>query len=628
MQIMNSATGWTVRTVIWAAMFCTVAGVAHVRGDNWEDLPPLKLDGTAAHAAKVSVELADSGLPAQLTIQADASELPLELRGKAVGEAPAEVLAAIGRGPQLRVPVRIEAVADGKTSQAVARRAAALVARDDGSAVAESVLAVAGVSIEVRTIVMKDGSLLFELACGGGVIDSLALVVEPSGPVDTVVAGDPGAEALRTDLGALALPLEDGIVWGNATGTEGPAAAAGAVAPGVVAHAYVGSGDRGFTWLADHDGGWINDPRQPMMTIERDKDLRPTWRMMLVNTRATLGADRRFRFALLTHPSRTRPGDARRRAWLDWPAKAVAAPATGLTIDARAAGGAAVQRADGATVYEAVCKLSLLAGSAGGLAASRDLTIAGTFPMPLFRFLSGRHTGVPARLAPGVGEPFRPGMSRSCDRAALGRALLHDIGIDVSKLAHVTDGARVAAALQRMGAFDADGGTEFIPYWRADRILRLGQRFERNNRFEITEDDPLADVYVSVYRRRIEGGAMKSLIVVVNEGDEPVRDFLYLLDTETLFGGPNTFEAVDCVDGWDMALIPPDSDWSRSRLRSSVLDHGGSKGAPRTSLRDEEDDGFVRLHALKDGQEIYGLLFVPPKSFRLLSGESRPGKRR
>ncbi|NQT92397.1 MAG: hypothetical protein HQ559_06525, partial [Lentisphaerae bacterium] len=72
----------------------------------------VKLTGNIVETPKHVITLDKTGLPAQLVIKADMAELPLSLRSVKPTD---KDLQAIGRGPQLSSPVRLQAVIGGQT---------------------------------------------------------------------------------------------------------------------------------------------------------------------------------------------------------------------------------------------------------------------------------------------------------------------------------------------------------------------------------------------------------------------------------------------------------------------------------------------------------------------------------
>jgi hypothetical protein len=568
------------------------------------------LEGRTVATDRLRIALAPSGLPEQIAIQPAEEELPLEVRGK-LGEIPPGLLRAIGRGAQLRGPIRLEATIDGKNIPAeVAKAAAPQLA--DGRVTGGSEVRFGPLTAQWQ-VSYGSADLQADLTLAGGAeVDELALVIEIAGPVDTVVPVALPIAKLEPAPPDLFLPAPgEGVVWANGAAPGTP--------PGVVRHVFVGSGDRGWTWLCDDKEGWPVDRKAPTMTLTRDAAGAITWRVLFVNRRTGVKDGTTLRFALLTHPARTAPADDRRQAWLKWPAptNTTATPTVSRqALVAPAIPADAVLRADTATAYEALCPYAVLSGPAGGDAISLQQDHVSLYPIPFFRYLAGTHTGQVRRLLPNAARLISPGAERRLDRSLIARCLLHDIGLDAAGLAHLADAATVVKALHAFGCFEPDGATEFIPYWRTARILRYGEVFVEGDAFALDAEDPVGRVYVSVYRRPVRPGApqTRTLILIANEGDQPVRDQLYVLDPLRLFGGGNRLTDADVVGSYDFSNLPDDSDWGKpgvlsNRYKSSAV------------LKDMEDNGTVRLVADKDGMEVYGPhIFVPARGFRLLYG--------
>jgi hypothetical protein len=327
-------------------------------------------------------------------------------------------------------------------------------------------------------------------------------------------------------------------------------------------------------------------------------------------------------FALLVHPSARRPADFRKKAWLAWTGGAAARK--DMTLAARrSAGATGVVRADAGTVYEALCDALLLDGPAGGAARSASHGHAATFPVDLFRYLAGTHTGLPARIVSNANALATAGDTRAHDRIVLGRALANDVGLDASSLTHIADAARVAKALMEFGYFEADGKTEFIAYWRNDDALRFGEVYGAGDAFKVDAENPVGNVRVSAYVRPADprrGEPYKALIVILNEGDAPVRDQLYVTKPARLFGRRNELRFEQVAGDYDFSSMPEDSDWSKTGVVFSM----GRMSKRYKVLKDVEDDGVVWQTSTKSGQEVYGpRIYVPAQSFRLLYGTGR-----
>jgi hypothetical protein len=185
----------------------------------------------------------------------------------------------------------------------------------------------------------------------------------------------------------------------------------------------------------------------------------------------------------------------------------------------------------------------------------------------------------------------------------------------------------VVSALAEFGCFHADGMTEFLPYWRSEGTVRYGETFSARDRFATTTTDPMARVHVSAWVRPA-GKARKALILIANEGKEPVREQLYVLDPARLFGGANAVTHPELVDGWNFDGIPEDSDWSRAKTRLEAivsLDEMTPHRAAGTVpfLADVESGGGVAQSTRQENSEVYFRVYVPARGFRLLFGRGK-----
>jgi hypothetical protein len=578
----------------------------------------VKLEGNVVTTPRLTIAVDKSGLPAQIAIKPEPAELPYPLRAAGVTPTDAD-LQGFGRGPQLRAPVRLQAVIGGQVLAAEVVKPAAPAAAD-GVVACQSELQAGALRATLRVRYGADGGLQGELVYGGQnvEIEKLELILDLAGDCDTLVAGAPvGAAGATYPETAGALGPGEGVVWKNVPDAGQDKASR---PPGVLTHAFLGSGDRGFTWLTPGAAGFSVDEKLPTMLVERDKQGAVTWRIAIVNTPTKAKDPRTVTFALLVHPAKSRPAGRRVRQWTSW----TGAPAVPALEWAARKPGLDLVRADAATVHEAVAARALLEGSAGGDAASAAATLADTFPIGLFRYLAAPHTGLAVQLRTNAGQLASPGASPACDRMALGRALLHDIGLDARGLGQRAAVANLVRALDAFGYFKDDGKTEFLPYWRSGGIVRYGETFTRGNVFEVTEADPMSRARVSVFLRpsAANPALLQALFVVVNEGDTPAREQFYVLKPDRLFGGPNALTPAAIIKEWDFAGVPEDSDWRRGVMVGAALYGSGAGG--NTVLKDLEDGGYVQLASKGGGMEIYGKLFVPARGFRVLLGTGAP----
>lgn len=265
----------------------------------WEPFVPMKPiignDGTQAfEVLNANFTLAKSGLPAQVWIKPDERELPLELRGPDATPSESD-LVAIGRGPQLRKPYRLEAVIDGERMAAEVVQPAKLVRQWQSELVYESKLRAGPVEIDLTVQYDCDGAMHVAMTYGSSgpaVIDRLELVADYRGPMDMT----PGVG-------------QTGVVWSSADEFKE------LYYSHFVPWKRIGSNERGFSWLCRNERGWELDRDSTVMTLERDEAGEVTWRTRFVNHRSDVQGERSLKFVIMTHPSKPKPDDWREHAW-------------------------------------------------------------------------------------------------------------------------------------------------------------------------------------------------------------------------------------------------------------------------------------------------------------------------
>ncbi|MBM4163338.1 MAG: hypothetical protein FJ222_02705 [Lentisphaerae bacterium] len=595
----------------------------------------------------------DTGLPAQLEVRALTNDIPLAWR--ASKERPANLLRRIGRGPQLAAPVRLEAVIDTVTAGAKTDAPAELGKTDTGIEAAGTWQAGA-LKGRLRIRYAEDGSLTGEIAFDpkGLALERLDLVIEVSGPVDTAISGNPAEAVAGPPLPANygSLDSKPGMLWRDGASPVGD----GSLHTGRLAHFFLGNGDWGLTWLAHAaDGSLIGGPAASM-SVERKSEGIVIWRIALVNRPAKAG-EQTIGFTLLTHPARLREPGQRLLQWQPWLDQTIT-PALSAADRAAFGGSNLLVRAEAGSVYETAATRAVLEGIAGGAASDANATLADRFPLGLFRYLSASHTAVSAQLRPNAAALTSAGASPGSDRMALGRALLHDIGVDISGLARRMEAANVLRALDAFGYFEDDGQTEFLPYWRTEGIFQFGETFEGDAGFAVTAESPTARTKVSAFIRPTEVVVVdkkavvrrKTLFVLVNEGTNAVRENLYVWNPNYVFGGPNRLQAEQIYSQLDFSGIAPDGDWQRNRVERTLPERVKSRTGRATGLSisngqvsrhhmselmDVESGGIVRLAEgevqfakkfygdmlVKNGFQLFGPVYIPPRGMRLLFGE-------
>jgi len=634
------------RNVMAVALLLCLPGPARAAADDradgvWAPFVPLKVNGGTVETLKHRFTVAESALPSQIFIKPDLRELPLALR--AAGAKPTDTaLAAIGRGSRLRAPMRLEAEVGGKRVAAQVTRRARALRQAKGEVAYRAGLAVGPFDVDLDVQYECDGAMTVKLTYERArkpTVGTLELVIDLAGPVDLAYRpppADPKTGAVSLAGLDFTLPGKDGVVWDSSAGDAHRDS-------DPVPYLFVGSGDGGFTWLCDGGEGWVIDRLRPTMVMKRDELGRLTWHVLLVNSPTDVKGKQVVEFALLAHPARPKDPDYRKTQWLAWRSAEDRRDRTVLSGRAANPGAASpltlavrrrmIRAAQGLAREGRVNNTLLPAGPLATLESlARDCEMSGTacadilsakqdnvdlYPLSAFCVTAGTWTGLTGRVRSNVRQ-VSPGDDPAFDRQILGRALLHDVGVAVDGVDQPFEYLRLLQALREFGYFE-EQGTEFIPYWRSGRFVRFGEAFDSAGPFELTEKDPSAHTYVSIYRRRFEKDGKKGykvMFVIMNERDEPARQRLYLLNPEKLLGpGGSTLTGLDVIKSYDFGTIPDDSDWRREKLTQSWWMFGA------TGLMDLEGRGFVKASTSK-GQTaaIFGPIYVQRHDYRIVYG--------
>lgn len=278
----------------------------------WEPFIPIAPTPNGFETLKHKFTVDPSGLPAQIVIKHDPRDLPLEKRAPGAKLTDAELL-ALGRGPQLRAPVRLEAVVAGQRVPAQVIQPAKAIRTWKSEIEYESKLKIGPVDAAMRVRYDCDGSMHVKMTYGSAApaeIDRLELVADLAGAVDLALGTMHGGGMQGADSWECELPKTEGIVWDS-----GAKERAELYYSKFVPFFFVGSGDRAFSWYCDSDRQWILDKNGSTMTVERDKTGAVTWRTLFVNHKADVAGSRTIDFTLLTHPAKSKPADFRKIAW-------------------------------------------------------------------------------------------------------------------------------------------------------------------------------------------------------------------------------------------------------------------------------------------------------------------------
>lgn len=598
---------------------------------------PIKRQGNVIETLKHRIIVSETGFPEQIYIKPDPRDLPLELRETALAlDNPA--LVEFGRGARLRQPIRLVANVGGNNVEASVAAPAQIAKETPGQISYRAELKLGTVSATATTSYGSEGAITFDIQWKtAGPVASLEVVIDFQGAVTHAYRGLPSdfkPDAVQRDTLDVLLPTAtDMVVWSNLS--PWPAAR-----DATVRYLYVGSLDSGFTWLADD---WsVASAAEPMMLVRRDKAGNASLHILLHNAPAE-AAEGHHTFALLTHPAKPRPRGFRKTQWLNWGKPHSLEPMADGVENAtlkrwqslKKQAGPAEQIAGGFTgaALEAFAGRIELTGFAGAYAASAEKDNVRLYPNSLFAVLAAPYTGVPVRVQSNMRKLASSGEAPSYDRQYLGRALLHDIGAAITGFKQPYQYVRLINALEEFGFFDTDK-IEVLPYWRNAHIIRYGELWSADDTFEVDERNPAEGVYVTAYRKPIvqDGkNGCAALIVVMNENDRPVRERLYILDREKVFGGKNRLTAADLIRKYPFDVLPERSSWQGAK--GSYSHWHGSRASkeetfkwlkgPSPVLRDMEDDSFVEHFPTRDAPppEVYGPLYINARDYRLLYGQ-------
>ena len=278
----------------------------------WEPFTPIAKQPDGFTTLKHRFRLDPAGLPAQIFIQPDPRELPLEKRGPAATLSDAE-LNAVGRGPQLRAPVRLEAVIAGKRYPAEVIEPAKLVREWKSEFEYVSKLRFGPLLVNLVTQYDCDGALHARLRYQSDTpatpIERLELVMDTAGVVDLALSETGFGAMAGADAWEMSLPNKPGVVW-ESTRTQ-----LELHNNKFVPYFWFGNADRGWTWFCDSDEGWQLDRAGSTMQLERDAAGQTTWRVAFINHASPVNKPREIAFTILTHPAKSKPANYRRAAW-------------------------------------------------------------------------------------------------------------------------------------------------------------------------------------------------------------------------------------------------------------------------------------------------------------------------
>ncbi len=277
----------------------------------WEGFSPIKTRGNTLELRKHRFTISPQGLPAQIYIKPDKRELPLEKRQAGQRLTDAELL-EIGRGRQLRGPIRLSAVVNGKRVTAKITKPAKLIRNWKSEVEYSSEMTLASLKVKLNSRYDCDGTVHCRLEYGDGqavAIDKLEMLMPVDGLVDMAFSETGRGGMAGADAWEISLPNKEGVVWDSSGCLR--ELAYGRFVPWF----WFGSGDRGFTFWCDSAEGWIMDSKGSTLQLERDKAGKVTMRVQFVNHPTQVKGKRRIDFTLMTHPAKDKPKNYRAAAW-------------------------------------------------------------------------------------------------------------------------------------------------------------------------------------------------------------------------------------------------------------------------------------------------------------------------
>ena len=279
----------------------------------WDPFVPIQKLSDGLETLKHRFTVAPSGLPAQIYIKPDVRELPLDKRAPDAKLTDADLL-EVGRGPQLRSPVRLEVAVDGKRIGQKVVQPAKLVREWKSEYEYASKLKVGPLEVDVSTRYDCDGSMHCAITYGSkrpAKVNGFEMLMDVAGLVDLALSGAHGGGMAGADVWQCRLPMNEGVVW-DSIKLDYPDLYYSHFVPWF----WFGSGDRAFTWYCDTDQPWLIDREESTMALVRNADREITWRVKFVNHEVEVQGQRTVEFGLLTHPAKPKPEGFRKIAWL------------------------------------------------------------------------------------------------------------------------------------------------------------------------------------------------------------------------------------------------------------------------------------------------------------------------
>ena len=288
----------------------------------WEPFIDIKKTDTGFETLKHVFTVDPSGLPGQISIKPDGKrEFPLEMRD---GKKPVDdaTMRWIGRGPQLRAPLRFEAVIGGKRVPATVTAPAKVVRQWKSEIEYASELAAGPVKFAVRTEYDCNGAMFCTFTYSAAepvTVDALEMLMDVAGLVDIkltsagTATGNLGMSG--ADVSNCWVPEGKGVVWDSA---QDKSARPDLFYSCFIPYFWFGSADRGWTFFCDSDRNWSLPMYGSAMAIERNDKGEASWRLKFFSKPATVKDAKDITFTILTHPQKSKPENAPWHAWNSW----------------------------------------------------------------------------------------------------------------------------------------------------------------------------------------------------------------------------------------------------------------------------------------------------------------------
>lgn len=209
----------------------------------------------------------------------------------------------------LASPIRLQGQVEGADVQLQADQARWTQVQDHNATLESQGRLGEHVKVDVQADTEYDGTTFYTLTVAPAQekqvqVDQLELVIPLQKLTDWQAVRSSGRDVPYGNV-----PDHDGVFWDS---SQLPAAAFihGTFLP----YCVISDGERGLSWAADSDQGWMLDDNKPSFFLER-RDGQILMRARFVNTASVLKEARTIRFMLTAMPIKPLPAEHRYRAW-------------------------------------------------------------------------------------------------------------------------------------------------------------------------------------------------------------------------------------------------------------------------------------------------------------------------